>query len=162
MIAEISAGYGGLKAAVDIVKGLNAAHTAAQLQEIQITLQRHILDGQRSLSEAGEREATVAKAIKSLEQEIVRLKDWEADKQRYQLADTGQGSLAYRPKEGMENGEPQHWICPNCYQTGQKSILKHEHLAVGRTQTLVCHPCGFDIVTQGLRHAPPTLSRGRR
>lgn len=58
----------------------------------------------------------------------------------------------YRLKEGMENGEPAHWICPNCYERGEKSLLKQEILPVGHAHLLVCHPCGFDVVTQGVRH----------
>ena len=155
MLAEIAAGLGSLNAAKDFLKALNGVQNAAAIQEIKFTLQGHILDAQQGLFAAQEAQATSARRIADLEQEIVRLEDWSAEKQDYVLADTGQGSLAYEYLEGVESGHPAHWICPQCYEDGKKSILKHEVLPVGRTQTLVCHRCGFDVVTRGVRNDPP-------
>lgn len=158
MIAEISAGFSSLKAAKDIVQAMNGVHSAVQINEVKLNLQSLILEAQQSLFVAQEEQAQATKKIEKLEQEIARFKDWEVEKRRYQLEDTGQGSLAYRLKSEALTDEPVHWICPSCYQNGKKSILKHETLAVGRTDTLVCHPCGFDIVTRGVRHEPQRQS----
>lgn len=152
MLAEISAGLSSLKAAFDITKSLNAANTQASINDVKIPLQQHIIDAQQALSAASETQSADARRIAELEQEIMRLKDWSAEKQDYVLADTGQGSLAYEYLEGVESGHPAHWICPQCYEDGKKSILKHESLPVGRADTLVCHRCGFDVVTHGVRH----------
>lgn len=151
-ITEISAGLSSLKAAFGIAKGLNAAATQASINEVKVELTQHILEAQAALTAAYEAQSATAERIRELEQEIVRLKDWKADKQRYELKDTGQGTPAYAPKAGMENGEPSHWLCPACYQQGKKSILQHEHLATGRVETLVCHPCGMDILVIGHRY----------
>lgn len=145
MIAEIQAGIGGAKAALDILKGVQSLQTETAKNQAVIEVQRHVIEAQHGLSVS-------LKRIDDLEAEIVRLKDWSAEKQRYELKDTGQGSLAYHLKEGVEPPELQHWICPNCYQNGKKSILKHETLDIGRAETIVCHPCGLDIVTRGIRH----------
>lgn len=150
--SEIMAAYQGLKAGFDILQRLNAASKEAAINEVKVTLGRHILDAQQALTAANAAQADTAETIRQLEQKIVQLENWEADKQRYVLTDTGRGTLAYRLKEGMENGEPAHWLCPNCYQQGKKSILKHEFIATGRVQTLVCHPCGMDILVEGLRN----------
>jgi hypothetical protein len=153
MLAEIQAGFGGAKAALDIAKGVQSLSTETARNQAIIDIQRHVIEAQQGL-------AAGLKRIDELEQEVVRLKDWSAEKQRYELADTGKGSLAYRTKGGMEAGEPPHWICPNCYQDGRKSILKHETLPVGRAETLVCHRCGFDVVTRGIRQGPPIKRSG--
>lgn len=144
-IVEIKAAYDSAKAAFQIADGISSLKTEAAVNAAIIDLQRHTVDAQRGLSASLEK-------IDELEKEIMRLKDWSADKQRYELKDTGQGSLAYHLKEGVEPSEPAHWICPQCYEDGKKSILKHESLLVGRADTLVCHRCGFDVVTQGVRH----------
>lgn len=163
MIAEISAGLGSLKTAKDFIQALNGIQTAAAVNDAKLTLQGLILDAQQGLFAAQELQASAAIRIHELEQQIAKLKDWSADQQRYELADTGQGSLAYRLKPDMANGEPPHWICPNCYQNGKKAIMKEETLAIGRTETLVCHPCGLDIVTSGVRRDqnPPRATSGR-
>jgi rubrerythrin len=144
-IAEVKAGYDGAKAALDILKGVQSLQSEAAKNEAVIDVQRHVIEAQQGLS-------TSLKRIDELEEEVARLTDWTAQKGRYELADTGQGSLAYRLREGLEPPEPQHWICPQCYEDGKKSILKTETLFVGRAETLVCHRCGFDVVVRGVRH----------
>lgn len=161
MIAEISAGLGGLKAAKDILQAMHGMQTAAQINEVKLTLQGLLLDAQQGLFAAQEAQSAAAQRIAALEQEIVQLKDWEAQKKRYELKDAGQGSLAYALKEGVEPSEPPHWICPHCYEEGKRSPLKHEHLTVGRAETLTCHPCGYEIVTKGRRLEPPRVIGSR-
>ena len=162
MIAEISAGLGGLKAAKDMLQALHGMQTAAQVNDVKLTLQGHLLDAQQGLFAAQEAQTAATQRITALEQEIVQLKDWEAERQRYELKDAGQGSIAYSLKDGMGGGEPPHWLCPNCYQHGQKAILKHEHSIQGRCDTLVCNECNLDIVTQGRRVNSPPVSGRRR
>jgi hypothetical protein len=155
MLTEIQAGLGGAKAALDILKGVQALQSETAKNQAVINVQRHVIEAQTGLSVS-------LKRIDELEAEIVRLEDWSAEKQRYELADTGQGSVAYKLKEGVEPPEPQHWICPQCYQDGKKSILKHESLPIGGADTLVCNRCGYDVVTHGVRHNqnPPTPRAG--
>lgn len=153
-IVEIKAAYDSAKAAFQIAEGIGSLKTEAAVNAAIIDLQRHTVDAQRGLSASLE-------TIGELEKEIVRLKDWSAEKQNYELADTGQGSLAYKLKDGVEPPQPAHYICPQCYEDGKKSILKHEALPIGRADTLVCTRCNFDVVTHGVRHNQnPPRSRG--
>jgi hypothetical protein len=164
MLAEISAGLSSLKAAKDIIQGLNAAKTEAAINGVKIELQGLILEAQQGLFAAQEAQTADTQRIAELEQEIGRLHDWGAELGRYELVDTGQGSLAYRRKAGAEPAEPEHWICPQCASDRRKSILKNETLPVGRAETLVCTRCNFDVVTHGVRHiqtAPKPATFGR-
>ena len=135
-ILEIKAGYESAKAALQIAQGISSLKSETAVNAAVIDIQRHTLDAQQALSASLDR-------IGELEKEVMRLKDWSAEKECYELADTGQGSLAYRLKEGVQPPQPAHWICPHCYQKGEKSILNHETLWVGHAETLVCHPCGM-------------------
>lgn len=162
---EIVGAYQGLKTAFDLVQGLNATAKEVAINQVKFELGRHILDAQQTLTAANAAQADSAERIRQLEQQIVALKDWSAEQHRYELKDTGQGTLAYALKPSMGNGEPEHWLCPNCYQQGKKSILKHETIPAGRARTLVCHPCGMDIVTSGVRRDVPragAFGRGGR
>ena len=160
-IAEISAGLSSLKAGLGILKGLNAAATQASINEVKVELTQHILDAQLALTAAYEAQATAAERIRHLEQQIVQFENWETEKQRYQLCDVGQGALAYSLKGGVEPSEHPHSICPQCYEDGIKSLLKHEHLTAARAETLVCHRCGLDLAISGRRSPPPTVVGGR-
>jgi hypothetical protein len=48
----------------------------------------------------------------------------QTEKARYQLREVNTGVFAYVPKQGMEQGEPFHMLCANCYERGEKSILQ--------------------------------------
>jgi hypothetical protein len=124
MIAEISAGLGSLKAATDLLKGLNAAYTQAQINEVKLALQERLFDAQSALSAAQAAHLEVTERVRALEQQIVKLEDWKREKQRYQLEAVDVGAFAYTAKPGMENGEPPHWLCATCFEKGQRSILQ--------------------------------------
>jgi len=147
MLAEISAGLSSLKAATDIVKGLNAAATQAAVNDVKLTLQDHIFEAREALSAAQDAQAASLQRIRDLEQEIVRLKDWEREKQRYSLKAVAIGAFAYTPKPGMENGEPPHWLCANCFNQRQKSFLQFKGQdrtasgGRGETSTYACDAC---------------------
>jgi hypothetical protein len=163
MLAEISAGLSSLNAAKDIIKGLDSLRTEAAINEVKINLQGLILNAQQGLFTAQEEQSAAARRIRELEEHIVQLENWEAEKERYELADTGQGAVAYRPKPGMDGGEPGHWLCAPCYQRGKKSFLQPETRAPGRHEYLCCNTCGLEIITRGFREpATGKLGGGRR
>ncbi|MCZ8171256.1 MAG: hypothetical protein O9272_05905, partial [Brevundimonas sp.] len=140
-----------LKAAYDLIQGLNAAAKEVAVNQVKVDLTRHILEAQQALMAASSAQADAAQAIKNLEQRLMEFENWEAERKRYELADTGKGSVAYRLREGMEAGEPAHWLCPHCFEKRKKSIMKHETIPQGRANILVCHPCGLEVVTSGVR-----------
>ena len=153
-----------IKAAFDIGKGVQSLHTSVEVDQAVAEMLEKLLTARQQAMESLETETALLKRIDELEQEIVRLEDWSAEKQRYELKQAGEeGSFAYRLKDGVQPPEPEHWICPQCYQDGKKSILKHESLPVGRAETLVCTRCDYDIVTRGVRHEQKraTFSSGR-
>lgn len=141
MLAEISAGLGSLKAAFDITKGLNAADTQARVNEVKIELQQLILDAQQALSAASDAQAASARRIAELEQEIVRLKDWSREKERYELVNMRGGSVAYAQKTGVQDRQAPHWLCANCFEQGRKSFMQKQG-EVGPNVIYKCGTCG--------------------
>ena len=148
---EITAAYQGLKAGLGLLQTLNATAKTAAVNEVKVQLTQVIIEAQQALAAASMAQANAAETIRDLEQQVMQFENWQTQREHYELADTGQGSLAYRYKAAVEGGEPPHWLCPNCYEHRQKSIMKHEKLPVGRCDTLVCHPCGLELVTRGVR-----------
>ena len=146
MLAEISAGLGSLKAAFDITKGLNAASTQASVNEVKIELQQHIIEAQQALSAANEAQSAGARRIAELEAEIVRMKNWESERQRYQMKRFTPGSVAYCLKPEMAEGEAPHRICPHCYQEGKKGFLQATAKIEGRGRVHQCTSCRAEVV----------------
>jgi hypothetical protein len=154
MLVEITAGLQSLKMAKDIVQGLNAAKTEAAINSVKIDLQGLILEAQQGLFAAQEAQTAATLRIADLEQEIVGLKDWSAEKQRYHLVDAGRGAVAYMPKPGMEQGEPAHWLCANCFNQGRKSFLQFK--GQGLTKNAMESTYGCDACKGSLNVASRT------
>ena len=153
VVAETIAGLGAVKTAFDMAKALQGIHDTAARDRAVIELQKEILVAQTAQSALVESES-------ALKKEVADLKAWDADKQRYQLRDIGRGITAYALKEGMQNGEPEHYLCAACYQRHQKSILQPETRSPGMTKTLVCHDCGSALYLSGTPH--PEHFKNRR
>jgi len=144
MLASILSAYDGLKSALSIVQGLNAATTQVQINDVKIMLQQHILDAQNALTEANGAQSTARQRIRDQEQEIMNLKDWSAEKERYQLKALGRRAFGYTVKPGMERSEDPHWLCQNCFDTGHKSALQFSGISNpgGGTGLMASWGCG--------------------
>ena len=123
-VVELGGALGGLKAAMDIAKGLNATAGAVAINDAKIQLQSAILEAQGALLAAQESQTANLKRIDELETKIVKLDAWESEKKRYELREFPTGVLAYVLKENDQSSEPPHRVCPQCYQESHKSLLQ--------------------------------------
>jgi hypothetical protein len=137
MVGEAFAGLSALKTAFDIAKGLKDIDDATRRNAAVIELQEKLLTAQSA-------QAALLEQVGELEKEVARLKAWEADKKRYQLADIGNGVVALALKPAMSNGEPTHYLCANCAAKGQKSYLQ-PHMRGSYYEQYKCNGCGFEI-----------------
>ena len=137
-IVEIKAGYEGAKAAFEIARGVGALKTEAAVNGAIIDIQRHVVEAQQGLSAS-------LQTIDALEKEIVRLKDWSAEKERYELKRFEPGSVAYSLKPAMAHGEPPHLLCPNCYQRSEKSFLQATGDQIRRYRVHRCPSCKAEL-----------------
>jgi hypothetical protein len=134
MVAEVYAGLSAFKAMFDMAKGLKDINDAAIRNGAVIELQEQILAAQ-------EQQSTLIDRIHTLEEEVAHLKAWDGEKKRYELKDVySGGAIVYSLKPEERDGEPPHWLCTNCYQQHQKSILQRaEHS--GATWAFRCPRC---------------------
>jgi len=139
-ISAIAGTVSALKGAMDITKAMIGLHDAQALQAKVIELNAKILEAQSSTFAANDERSALIQRLSELETEVARLKKWETEKQRYQLERLPPGAFAYALKKGMENGEPPHRLCANCYQRNKKSIL--QEIDDGYAE---CHECGSKL-----------------
>ena len=141
MIGEAMMGVSSLKTAFDMAKALKDIDDRTRRNDAVIELQEKILGAQTA-------QAALIEQVGELEKEVAAMKAWDADKQRYQLQDLGKGFYAYILKVGVENGEPPHAICTNCYQKSLKSILQSSgHIQV-HDRAWECPACKTRIKNQ--------------
>jgi len=148
MVGEAIAGLSAIKNAFDIAKGLKDIDDAARRNAAAIELQEKILAAQAAQS-------ALIQTVNDLEKEVAGLKDWEADKRRYQLAELRAGLVALSPKHSMQSGEPFHYICADCAANGKKFYLQ-KHIAGPYYDEYRCGGCKSTI---GLdKGTPPSRS----
>ncbi len=139
----------GLKLAADISKSFLELKSLSEVQARAIELQSAILAAQSSALEANANQAMMAEEIRSLKEQIERLKAWENEKKRYKLTSAWSNSgVVYALKQSMKKSEPPHMICTKCYEDGRKSILNP--VTLGGFISYTCPVCKLQIST-GLR-----------
>jgi hypothetical protein len=117
MVAEVYAGLSAFKAAFDIARGLKDINDATIRNSAIIELQDKILTAQAAQSELVDR-------VRELEDEVARLKNWEADKDNYRLVEVGPGAFAYVIKSEAQGSNPEYLICSTCFENGKRSVLQ--------------------------------------
>ena len=116
--------FAAIKTATGFVQGVTTTMTQVAVNDVKIGLQQSLLTAQQALFSAQQKASADNERARDLEQEIVRLRDWSAEKQNYVLVGIQGGASAYMLKPAMQEGQPPHWLCTNCYQNGKPSILQ--------------------------------------
>ncbi len=160
MMDVIVGALGSLKSASDITKGLLGLKIDAEVTAKAIELQGVIADAFAKLITAQTDQATALRRIDQLEAEIRRLKDWAAEKERYELHELTPGGFTYRVKPAMQGSEPAHDLCPNCYQDNIKSILQYSGAAKWH-KTYTCQRCKTVVMGEGVQIPAASIPMGR-
>lgn len=153
MMDLIAGAFGTLKTASEITQGLLALKTDAAVSSKAVELNRVIADVQHQLFAAQTDYAALSGRIRELEADIVKFKNWEQEKQRYQLHPLAEGTLVYRVKPEMKDSEPVHDICPNCYEQGIKSILQKTQKTAGH-HAFSCPGCKHIFLAEKINNLP--------
>jgi hypothetical protein len=139
MVGEVYAGISSLKIAFDLAKGLKDIDDATRRNAAVIELQEKILSAQSAQSE-------LVESVSELKKRVAELEAWDAEKQRYDLAQIAPGIVCYMLKPEMRSAEPTHRLCANCYAKGNKAFLQ-QHLSGPSLDRFKCNACGesFDV-----------------
>lgn len=151
-----------VRAAVEITKAMKDIHDSNILQTKTFELTREIMAAQSYAMEAAAAQSELLGRVRQLEEEKAKLEAWNTEKERYELKELKPGVLIYSIKDSMRGAEPEHYLCPTCYNRGKKSILQKEMRDVGRAVLLVCHECGTELYEHGMRLESSAGRGGRR
>ena len=106
--------------------GKEASAKAIEMNTVILTAQRHALAAQA-------REVELTNRISKFEEEVMQLKDWNVEKEDYELQSIGGTAFAYMMKGCVKTSEAKHWLCQPCFENAKKSVLQgKEHPAKGR------------------------------
>ena len=136
----------GLQAATTIAKELLGLNLSRNVSAKIIEMNAVILTAQSSALTAQAREMELADRVRKLEEEVVQLKDWNVNKQNYELKSIGGTSFAFMMKELVQTSEPKHWLCQPCFENAKKSVLQRKEQSARRGWYWACNGCGTDIL----------------
>ena len=162
-IAAISGLLTSLRASAELTKLLLEVRDAEKVRTTVYELQSAILSAQTSAISANSAQTELTERVRDLEKQIVEFENWKTEAERYQLHEIRAGTFVYALKPGMENGEPPHHLCSNCYQQRRKSILQGFRKVHGMTTTdiLKCQACSSEIIVASKPIEWPAAPRRR-
>jgi len=141
---------------------LNFVKDASQvvlLSKVEFETQKRLAAGIEKLGSAQDVLYQLRDELFRLQEENAQLRrdlaardEWEAQKARSTLTQTGGGALVY-----ASNGPPAHWACPVCFATKTVHILQDVHDQHG---TFYCPSCKtyYSGVSRGSRQTRATRS----
>ncbi|MFP4005024.1 MAG: hypothetical protein ACLFV8_14715, partial [Alphaproteobacteria bacterium] len=140
-----------LQAAWTITQSIRDRTKDDKLREQLIELQGKIGDAQASWLQTQQRLSELLARNRELEQRLTELESWDKEAERYRLVDMGHGTFAYKLREDQADGDPLHFLCPNCFQRREKAILQLLGTAAHSDKKLLkCHSCDTTFRMGGL------------
>ncbi len=139
MVAEVFGGLSAFSTMFGIAKSMKDMNDAVIRNQAVYDLTEQILAAQEKYAASVER-------VRDLEKQVAAFKNWEAEKQRYQMRDFGGGTIAYALKSEMAIGEPPHNLCSACFQKGKKGILQPTSINGKHQQMVRCAECRGDFL----------------
>jgi rubrerythrin len=140
-LLALAQGFQAIRSASEITQTLIGLRDSTKLLENTVELNRKIADAQTALFQAQAEQTELVKTIDGLEKEIARMKNWEAEKQRYELKRYDPGVFFYALKETEASSGFIHHLCTNCYEDGKKSIIQRTGNVMAREPTHFCPLC---------------------
>lgn len=148
-MSAISGLLSSLNAAKDIAQAMIGLRDSKALEPKILEFHAALLKANGSALAAQQQLFALLETVRELKEEVARLENWSAQKERYELQQVPSfhKPFAYALKADVQGGEPPHYICANCYEHGKRSILQPERN--GLAKSIVCHDCGATLRLQG-------------
>jgi hypothetical protein len=141
--AEITSAVSAISGAVKIIAGILKTARDVETKTAISDILDSLLDAQSKLLTAQSQYEALAEVKRQLEQKIMEYEKWDAEAARYELKEIATGIFVYVLKPNHASGEPIHWLCPNCFQKREKSILGKPGVD---WLNYKCHRCKFEVV----------------
>lgn len=71
--------------------------------------------------------------------------NWSAEADKYELAALSPGIFVYSLRASEDGNAVTHWLCTNCFEQREKSILQNEGNHIGGGTIYRCPRCKYDI-----------------
>jgi hypothetical protein len=144
MFTEINAAVQSAKALFEVVKANKGLAEYNEIIAAVSEVNTKLMSATGVALASQEKQAALSDRVRNLEKEIMELKNWNSEAERYQLSEIGTSIYAFTLKPGMEKSEPQHKLCTACFGKRQKGYLNLSNKD-GRGTFYKCNVCGVEI-----------------
>ena len=144
---EIAAAWTALSTAVKTASATVKTVEDVKVKEAIADIQNTLIDLQTKLFAVQSQYEALAEVKRQLEQKIMQYEKWDAEAARYELKEIAGGIVVYVLKPDDASGEPSHWLCPNCFQNREKSILSKP---IVDNRNYKCQRCQLQIIPKPL------------
>ncbi|MEW6511851.1 MAG: hypothetical protein AB1428_12945 [Bacteroidota bacterium] len=152
--SELVALVTAVKGAVDFAKGLKAVMDKAKLDDELSELFSRLLSVQSFALTLQSEHQTLIEEKGELSKKLMEFENWKKTEADYALTEICPKIFIYVYKKSAESVEPVHWLCPNCWQAKQKSILQGKH-----DRVYACPRCNFTMANTNEPPPPPLRMR---
>lgn len=136
---------GTLKAAADAAEAAKTMDDVASVKGKVVEMLDLILTAHRAAAQTQSQLISMLQENFDLKIQLGKVEQWEGVASRYRLKDFGSNTFAYELKAELEDQEPSHLLCPNCFQTQRKAILQFSHTTNNQQKLYKCSSCSKDF-----------------
>ncbi|MFV3367545.1 hypothetical protein ACNFH5_05120 [Pseudomonas sp. NY15435] len=144
MLEWFAAAVSSTQTATDIARALVELRDGELIRSKVFDLNQSLMSLQQQLMTAQVQQMEMQQRISDLEAALRKAQERNDDRSKYQLVRLPAGGMAY---ECMEPGS-HHFVCSNCFDQGEKSVLHLHYLAIGSNYS--CPRC--KTVARHYRH----------
>ena len=94
-----------------------------------------------------EHESGLREKARKFEEDLEKLKNWELEKERYELKKIEVDGVVYALKPSFAESEAEHNLCTTCFEGRKKRILQTRFLR--GSAEWYCSDCGLTIARRG-------------
>ena len=127
MYAEFAAVVHSLNHLTSLLKSANSLSNYNDLVAAVSEVNSRLLAAQSVALGSQEKQASQANEIAELKDKLRTLEHFKREAERYELKKLEFGGLVFAMKKGMENGQPDHYLCATCMDKGQITRLQPEN-----------------------------------
>lgn len=139
-IAEVSAIVTGIKATIEVAKGLKSSYDAHTITQAQSEILERLLAIQMDALALQEKHSTLINEKDELAKKLVQFEQWEKTESEYELQEIERGKFVYSSKNSQQSKKPTHWLCTQCWEDRKKSILQASHHTESEAE-YICPRC---------------------
>ena len=98
----------------------------AEITAALVDINQKLLDHQAAHIGLIEEYKRVLDERDALKKELLELKQFKANRDRYVLKCLGSDTMLYVLREAAANGEDPHWLCPDCMKRGEVGFVQRD------------------------------------